>query len=99
MLETLLDRVEFPVPESAIKAEVEYREHDIVHSLGHDDALFDRYLSIQGKTREEYQAELRESAESSVRAQLLLDAIADTADVQVGDAELTELPGAAGGAL
>ncbi|MDT4996300.1 MAG: trigger factor [Pseudonocardiales bacterium] len=89
VLETLLDRVEFPVPESAITAEIEYREHDIVHSLGHDDALFDRYLSIQGKTREEYQAELRESAERSVRAQLLLDALADTADVQVGDAELT----------
>jgi trigger factor len=89
VLETLLDQVEFPVPESAITAEVEYRQHDIVHSLGHDDTLFDRYLSIQGKTREEYDAELRESAERSVRAQLLLDALADKGDVQVGDAELT----------
>ena len=53
----------------------------------------------QGKTREEFEAELRESAEKSVRAQFLLDAIADKAEVQVGDAELTELPGAAGGAL
>jgi trigger factor len=89
VLETLLDQVEFPVPESAITAEVEYRQHDIVHSLGHDDTLFDRYLSLQGKTREDYDAELRDSAERSVRAQLLLDALADQADVQVGDAELT----------
>jgi trigger factor len=89
VLETLLDQVEFPVPESAITAEIEYRQHDIVHSLGHDDTLFDRYLSLQGKTREEYEAELRASAERSVRAQLLLDALADKVDVQVGDAELT----------
>jgi trigger factor len=89
VLETLLDQVEFPVPESAITAEIEYRQHDIVHSLGHDDTLFDRYLSLQGKTREEYEAELRESAERSVRAQLFLDALADKVDVQVGDAELT----------
>jgi trigger factor len=90
VLEKLLETVEFPLPESAVKAEVEYREHDIIHSLGHDDALFDRYLSLQGKTREEFTAELTDSAEKSVRAQFILDAIADHNDVQVGDAELTE---------
>ena len=90
MLEQLLDPVEFPVPESAVKAEVDSREHDVVHSLGHDDALFERYLQMQGQTREEFTADLREGAEKSVRAQFILDAVADSADVQVGDAELTE---------
>ncbi len=33
-----------------------------------------RYLESQGKTREEFDAELRESAEKSVRAQFILDA-------------------------
>jgi trigger factor len=86
----LVDTVEFPLPESAVTAEVEYREHDIVHSLGHDDTLFDRYLEMQGKTRDEFSAELKEDAEKSVRAQLILDAVAEQTDVQVGDAELTE---------
>jgi trigger factor len=90
LLEQLIDTVEFPLPESAVNAEVEYREHDVVHSLGHDDALFERYLEAQGKTREEFQAELRETAEKSVRAQFILDAVADKTEVQVGDAELTE---------
>ena len=90
LVEKLIETVEFPLPESAVKAEVEYREHDIVHSLGHDDELFDRYLTMQGKTREEFTAELTENAEKSVRAQLILDAIAEKSDVQVGDAELTE---------
>jgi trigger factor len=90
LLEALLETVEFPVPESAVTAEVDYREHEIVHSLGHDDAMLDQYLQLQGQTREEFTAELRESAEKSVRAQFVLDALADKTDVQIGDGELTE---------
>jgi len=90
LLEHLIDTVEFPLPESAVDAEVEYRTHDIVHSLNHDDALFDRYLEAQGQTREQFDADMRESAEKSVRAQFILDAIADKTEVQIGDSELTE---------
>jgi trigger factor len=90
LLEHLIDTVDFPLPESAVTAEVEFREHDIVHSLGHDDALFDRYLESQGKTREDFTADLRENAEKSVRAQFILDAIANEKNVQIGDSELTE---------
>ena len=90
VLEHLIDTVEFPLPESAVKAEIEVREHDIVHSLGHDDSLFDEFLTSQGKTREDFQGELRDSAEKTVRAQFVLDAIAAEKDVQIGDGELTE---------
>ncbi len=90
LIEHLVETVEFPVPESAIQTEVDAREHEIVHALGHDDAVFGRYLEAQGKTREEFTDELREGAEKAVRAQFLLDAIADSSEVQVGDGELTE---------
>jgi trigger factor len=90
VLEHLIDTVEFPLPESAVQAEVDAREHDIVHSLGHDDSLFDEFLTSQGKSREDFQNELRESAEKAVRAQFVLDAIAANKDVQIGDSELTE---------
>jgi trigger factor len=90
VLEKLVETVEFPLPESAITAEVGYREHDVVHSLGHDDALFEQFLAGQGKTRDEFTAELRESAEQSVKAQFLLDAIADSESLNVDDAELTD---------
>jgi trigger factor len=90
LLEQLVDTVEFPLPESAVNAEVEYRQHDVVHTLGHDDALVDKFLEAQGQTREEWETELREGAEKSVRAQFILDTIADRNEVQVGDAELTE---------
>ena len=90
LVEKLIESAEFPLPESAVQAEVGYREHDVVHSLGHDDNLFDELLASQGKTRDEFNAELRESAEKSVRAQFVLDAIADAEQVTVRDAELTE---------
>jgi trigger factor len=90
LLEQLIETVDFPLPESAVTAEIEAREHDVVHSLGHDDALFDRFLEAQGKSRAEFEAELRESAEKTVRAQFILDALAAKSDVQIGDAELTE---------
>jgi trigger factor len=90
LLEQLIEQVEFPLPESAVTSEVEFRQHDVVHSLGHDDALLDRFLESQGKTREEWDTEMRESAEKSVRAQFILDAVADKTEVQIGDAELTE---------
>jgi trigger factor len=90
LLEHLVATVDFPLPESAVQAEVEMREHDIVHTLGHDDSLFERYLESQDKTRDEFTAELRTSAEQAVRVQFILDAIAERTDVQVGDAELTE---------
>jgi trigger factor len=90
VLERLVGSVEFPVPQSALDAEVEMREHDVVHSLGHDEALLEQYLKLQGQTRAEFTDELRSAAEKSVRAQFVLDALADKLDVQVGDAELTE---------
>jgi len=39
VLQKIVESVEFPLPDSAVTAEVEYREHEVVHSLGHDDEL------------------------------------------------------------
>jgi trigger factor len=90
LLEHLIGAVEFPLPESAVQAEVEQREHEIVHSLGHDDSVLASYLESQGQTREAFDAELREGAERAVRVQFILDAVAARENVQIGDAELTE---------
>jgi trigger factor len=90
LLEHLLQSIEFPVPDSAVQAEVDSRQHDVVHQLNHDDALFERFLAMQDKTREQFEQELRTEAEKTVRAQFILDAIADKEQVQIGDGELTE---------
>jgi trigger factor len=90
VLEILVDRTEVPLPESSVKSEIEWREHDVVHQLGHDDAAFEKFLEGEGKTRDEFTAELRDIAARSVKTQLILDSIADAESVSVSDAELTE---------
>lgn len=90
VLELLVAQTEVPLPESAVQAEIDWREHDVVHQLGHDDAAFERYLESEGKTKDEFTAELREIAEKSVKTQFILDSIADAEAVSVSDAELTE---------
>lgn len=90
VLDRLLEEADFPLPEKVVADEVEATQHQLVHALGHDDEQVNRFLEAQGKTREEWDAESTESAEKSVRTQLLLDAIADAAETEVGQDELTQ---------
>ncbi|MEE3850739.1 trigger factor [Gordonia sp. LSe1-13] len=90
VLEELIAKVEIPLPEKVVAEEVEGQQHQIVHALGHDDEQVAKFLEAQGKTREEWDAEAREEAEKSVKTQLLLDAIADQQDTEVGQDELTQ---------
>ncbi|MFC9766010.1 trigger factor [Rhodococcus jostii] len=90
VLETLLETVEVPLPEAVVKAEVDAALHDAVHGLDHDEEALNKLLEEQGTSREEFDKDATESAERSVKTQLLLDAIADASDVTVGQDELTE---------
>jgi trigger factor len=90
VLDEIVAAVEVPLPESIVEAEVESRHHDAVHAFDHSDDEFDRFLESQGRTREEFDTETKEEAEKSVKTRLVLDALADAAEVQVNDQELTE---------
>ena len=90
LLEYLLDATEIALPASSVDAEMEWRRHDVIHQLEHDDAQFAEYLEQEGKSTDEFEAELREIAERAVTSQFLLDAVAEAESVQVADAELSE---------
>lgn len=90
VLEALLDKTEVPLPEAAVQAEVDAVLHDAVHGFDHDEAKFAEALEAQGSTREEFDKDSKEAAEKSVKTQLLLDAVAESENTQVGQQELTE---------
>ncbi|WUA08471.1 trigger factor [Nocardia sp. NBC_01377] len=90
VLETLLDKVEVPLPEAVVQAEIDAVTHDAVHGFDHDEARLAEALEAQGSSREEFDKDTKEAAEKSVKTQLLLDAIAEAEDTQVGQEELTE---------
>ncbi|WP_378738544.1 trigger factor [Nocardia brasiliensis] len=90
VLETLLEQVEVPLPEAVVQAEIDAVTHDAVHGFDHDEAKLAEALEAQGSSREEFDKDAKESAEKSVKTQLLLDAIAEADNTQVGQDELTE---------
>jgi trigger factor len=90
VLDALVEAADVPLPESVVATEVESRTHDAVHTFDHDEERFTEFLAGQGQTREEFDASTLAEAEQSVRTRLVLDALADSQQVQVSDAELTE---------
>lgn len=89
VLEVLLEHTEVPLPAAAVDAEVEGRIHNLEHQLEHAELDLETYLTDQGKSREEFEAEIRTSAERAVKTSLVLDAIARKEELGVDDAELS----------
>lgn len=90
VLDKLLETVDVPLPEKVVAAEVDGQLEQVLHSIGHDEAVFEQLLEAQGTSREAFESEARESAEKDVRTQLLLDAVADQQETEVSQDELTQ---------
>jgi trigger factor len=90
VLEALLAAVEVPLPESVVEAEIEWRRESTTTQLQQAGLTLDQYLEDEGKGEEEFAEEVRESATTAVKAQLVLDAVADAEQLGVTDAELTD---------
>ena len=89
-LETLLEQVDVPLPEAIVQAQVDDTMHNAIHGLDHDEERFAEALAAEGSSREEFDADNRSNAEKAVKTQLLMDAVADKLNVQVGQNDLTE---------
>ncbi|MGH3991129.1 MAG: trigger factor, partial [Pseudonocardiaceae bacterium] len=90
VLTALLATTEVPLPESILNAELESRKHDALQAFEHDEQRLGQWLEQQGHTAEEFETDLRNAAQETVKARLLLDAIADAEELSVTDDELTE---------
>jgi trigger factor len=89
-LEVLLEQTEVPLPEKIVQAQVDDTLHNAIHGLDHDENRFEETLEEQGSSREEFDKDNRTNAEKAVKTQLLMDAIADKLQIQVGQNDLTE---------
>jgi trigger factor len=86
----LLEKVEVPLPESVVTTEIEWRTQSTNSQLQQGGMTLDQYLEAEGKGQEEFDEELAEGARTAVKAQLVLDAVADAEEIGVTDAELTD---------
>jgi len=89
-LEALVDAVDVPLPEGAVRSEVEYRRHAMNHQLEQAGLTLEQYLETEGRSPEDLDSELSAASGQAVKAQLVLDALADREQIGVSDAELTD---------
>ena len=91
VLEKLLELVEVPVPEKLLEDEINTRKHNLEHhQLGQMGLDIEKYLEIQGKTVEEFDAENKEAAVKGIKTQFVLDELVNKEKLNVSQEELTE---------
>jgi len=94
VLEDLVGKVEFELPAKLLASETEARHTQINDQLKRAGLTLERYLETtdeEAETPDEFWALVDSRAEQSLRAQILLDSIADSHEVGVEQAELTDL--------
>ncbi|HEX6468280.1 MAG TPA: trigger factor [Streptosporangiaceae bacterium] len=89
-LEALLDKVDFPLPESVVESEVSRRNEQLDQQLQQAGLTRDGYLQSEGKSAEEFDREVQEAARQAVRGGFLLDQLAVQEELQVENEELSE---------
>ncbi|MEU9119479.1 trigger factor [Streptomyces sp. NPDC048506] len=91
VLDELLKLVEVPMPEKLLADEIQTRKHNLEHhQLGQMGLDLAKYLEIQGKTEEEFDAETKEQAEKGIKTQFILDELVNKEKLNVSQEELTE---------
>ena len=91
VLDALLELVEVPVPEKLLKDEIETRKHNLEHHQFPTMGLtWESFLEREGKTAEEYDAELEQQAVKGIKTQFVLDELVSKQELAVNQEELTE---------
>lgn len=94
VLEALVEATELELPERLLAGEIDARKEQINEQLKRAGLTLDRYLEQadeEAKTPEEFWAELESSTEKALKAQLVLDKVADDSQVSVEQTDLSEL--------
>jgi trigger factor len=94
VLEALVDATDFEVPERLLESEVSSRKAQITDQLQRAGLTLERYLEQADEatdTPEAFWADIEKSTQRSLKAQLILDKIAEDAEVGVEQADLQEL--------
>jgi trigger factor len=89
-LETLLELVEVPLPETIVKAEVDGRMHNLGHQLEAAGLTKEQFLESEGTDEAAFDADIEKSSREAIKSQFVLDAIAVKEEIQPSQEELTE---------
>lgn len=86
----IVDKVEVPLPDGLVEAEVAERRQQTVQQLAFAGVALDQYLEQEGQTVEEFDAEIERQVRESIVAGFILDEIAIAEKIGLEDNELSE---------
>jgi trigger factor len=89
-LEAVLEKVDIPLPEGVIKAEIDARNHNLEHQLESAGMAKDDFLAAEGQSQEEFDADIEKRTREALAAQFVLDRIVEKEQLSVNEQELTE---------
>ena len=90
ILETLLEKVDVPLPQHVLGDEVSYRMRDLDEQLEAAGLTKEIYAQSEGRTAEEVDQEIESRAASGIKAQFVLDAVARKEELSVDESDLTD---------
>ncbi|MFI0719898.1 trigger factor [Streptomyces sp. NPDC021224] len=91
VLDALIELTDVAIPEKLLKDEIETRTHNLEHHQFPQMGLtWESFLEREGKTREEYDAQLEEQAVKGIKTQFILDELVGKEKLSVNQEELTE---------
>lgn len=91
VLDALIELTDVAIPEKLLKDEIETRTHNLEHHQFPQMGLtWESFLEREGKTREEYDAQIEEQAVKGIKTQFILDELVGKEKLSVNQEELTE---------
>ena len=92
VLEAVIEQLDFEVPERIAADEAQARKDQITQQLGQAGLTLETYLaeSQEADSEEAFWADVEQRSAQALKAQLLLDKIADDDEIGVDQAELTQ---------
>jgi trigger factor len=92
VLENLLSQVDIEVPEHLLSSEIDTRRQQITEQLAQAGLTVERYLADidEDQTEEDFWADLEQRSEQALKAQIILDKVADERTIGVDQNDLTQ---------
>ncbi|GAA4594011.1 trigger factor [Planotetraspora phitsanulokensis] len=89
-LENLLGQIDIPLPDSALKAEIDARKHNLEHQIADSGLSREAYFRLYQTTEDDQFAEFEETSARALKTGFVLDKIVKAEDINVNEQELTD---------
>jgi len=87
--DALLDKIDIPLPDSALKVELDGRTHNLEHQIAESGLSRDAYFRLYQTTEAERLAEFETAAAKALKSGFVLDKIVKAEELGVSEQELT----------